>query len=519
MGGRLATAMPARPDRRSRHVTEPPAWLRSTRFAFIAALVLSIGVVSAWAVATPAGSTPDESYHLVSIWCADGLAPGACDAASDPDIVRVPAEVLAGACTLGDAARSGACASDVAPGARAPAPKGSANFFSGHYPNGYYRIAHRVVSENATASIIAIRILNGYLCVALVFFTIALVRVRLRIAVILAWMGGVVPLGLFMIPSVNPTSWAVTGAGLAWAPSLALAEERDFRRRVGLLLVLSLCILMALLSRLDALFYVAIGIAVGLGLSPRVRSLVRRHRLVAAATGAGLGLFVVMALLLGPSAQSSFATNALKGFTSGGADLFFANVSNLPNLWAGSFGTWGLGPLDTGLPAAVWILSLFAASGLVFFGLRRMWPAKAVSLGVLGVALIAIPLLTLQSRGDPVGQFVQPRYLLPLVLTALGVAIFGSGTGALRFGRAQLTALVIAWTAAAGFAMHQLMRRYITGLDVNTWNLNAGVEWWWGTSVSPLALWLFSTAAFGALAILAVVYVRRAGSSSTPAAP
>ncbi len=500
-------------------MSEWPGWLRSTRTAFVAALALALAVVSAWAVASPVVSTPDETYHLVSIWCATGTTSGACEPSDEPGIVTVPAQILSGACTIGDASKSGACAWEYRPGDVLQAPLSNVNSATGYYPNGYYRIANRLVGDNATASVVAIRLFNGYLCVALVFATIALVRLRLRIAVILAWMSGVIPLGLFMIPSVNPTSWAVTGAGLAWAPALALAEERDFPRRVGLALVLSLCILMALLSRLDALFYVAIGITVGLGLSPRVRSLLRRYRLAAAAIGAGLALFVMMALLLGPSAQASFATNAIKGFTSGGPDLFFANVSNLPNLWAGSFGTWGLGPLDTGLPAAVWILGIFAASGLVFFGLRRMWPAKAVALGVLGGALIVIPLLTLQSRGDPVGQFVQPRYLLPLVLTALGVAILGSGIGALRFGRAQLATLAIAWTAAAAFAMHQLMRRYITGVDVNAWNLNAGVEWWWSTPVSPIALWLLGSAAFGALAILSVVYVRRAGASSTPAAP
>lgn len=498
-------------QRRCRHVTKGRAWLRSTRAAFTAALVLSLAVVSVWAAASPVDSTPDETYHLVSIWCAAGPGTGECRSTNDANLVSVPAEILSGACTIGDASKSASCALAYQSGDRLPAPLSNINAVAGHYPNGYYRLASRLAGGDATASVMAIRLFNGYLLVGLLFAVIALVGLRLRLAVILAWMSGVIPLGLFMIPSVNPTSWAITSAGLAWAATLGLAEARDFGKRVGLAVVLSLCILMAFLSRLDALLYLAIGVGVGLLLSNRVRGLVMRHKRASAAAAVGVVGLLALAVAVGPAAQSSFVTNSFGGFTRGGTDLLFSNLANLPNLWAGSLGTWGLGPLDTGMPAAVWILSIFAASGLVFFGLRRMWRSKALALGVLLAALVAIPVLTLQSRGDPVGQFIQPRYLLPLVITALGVAILGLGVPPFRFSRVQLAALAVAWTAAAGFALHQLLRRYVTGFDVSRWNLNDGAEWWWDMWLSPMAVWLVGVAAFAALAVLVAVYVHRSG--------
>ena len=55
------------------------------------------------------------------------------------------------------------------------------------------------------------------------------------------------------------------------------------------------------------------------------------------------------------------------------------NLLNAPFLWTGAFGEWGLGWLDTGMPAIVVFgaLGAFLASG--FVGLRSISPASCSS--------------------------------------------------------------------------------------------------------------------------------------------
>ncbi len=53
---------------------------------------------------------------------------------------------------------------------------------------------------------------------------------------------------------------------------------------------------------------------------------------------------------------------------------------------------------------------------------------------------------------------------------------------------------------AHAVALHILMRRYITGVDVASVNLNDGKEWWWGMGVEPMSIWLVGSVSFGILA-------------------
>ncbi|NDB42420.1 MAG: hypothetical protein EB035_05530, partial [Actinobacteria bacterium] len=57
--------------------------------------------------------------------------------------------------------------------------------------------------------------------------------------------------------------------------------------------------------------------------------------------------------------------------------------------------------------------------------------------------------------------------------------------------------LICSLTLGNSIALHQTMRRYITGVDVIGWNLNQDAEWWWTVGPSPMTIWLLGTVAFG----------------------
>src|SRR5690606_5266890 len=114
------------------------------------------------------------------------------------------------------------------------------------------------------------------------------------------------------------------------------------------------------------------------------------------------------------------------------------NILMLPFLWTGVWGTWGLGWLDTGLPAIVPWGAAAAFIIVAFAGIGRLdWRKSVAAAGVLAV-LIALPVYVLTAGGDRVGESVQPRYLLPLIaLFALVLVTERAGVDTMRFTRVQ----------------------------------------------------------------------------------
>src|SRR5690606_6350960 len=107
-------------------------------------------------------------------------------------------------------------------------------------------------------------------------------------------------------------------------------------------------------------------------------------------------------------------------------------------LWAGVFGTIGLGWLDTTMPGTVWVPTLVTFGALVFMGLRVLPRRKAVALGATMAALIVLPLYYYVTEGVFVGTVVQPRYIYPLIIILAGVALYGITRSDLRLTRLQL---------------------------------------------------------------------------------
>src|SRR5690606_41019898 len=98
--------------------------------------------------------------------------------------------------------------------------------------------------------------------------------------------------------------------------------------------------------------------------------------------------------------------------------------------------------------------------GLVFWGLQVLGRRKAIALGLVFAALVVVPMYVLVKENLLVGQGVQPRYILPLMIMFLGIALRGLGTDSLRLNRVQLV-LAGALVAIANLvALHTNLRRY-----------------------------------------------------------
>jgi hypothetical protein len=182
--------------------------------------------------------------------------------------------------------------------------------------------------------------------------------------------------------------------------------------------------------------------------------------------------------------------------------LVMVNTGALPVLWLGSFAAGPMGRagwLDTGFPQLVPVLVIAVWFLVVAQGLRRMFPAKALGVGLVVAALFVHPLYLLVQTHVLVGEAVQPRYLLPLLVLLTGLVLLAPRGVAVRLTPAGLWAAVAALGIAHSLALHVQMRRYISGQDVSWLRLGKQQEWWWDGLPTPTLFWLVGSACFVAV--------------------
>ncbi|GAB2464964.1 DUF2142 domain-containing protein [Xylanimonas ulmi] len=468
--------------------------------------------VVAWATASPPGSSPDEDFHLASIWCPTPID-GACETrVGDTGVTQAEVPRLlveSSSCNMFQPAESGACALGVEGTAWT-----SRLDHGGGYPGTYYDIVHHLVGDDPAATVVTIRIVNGLLAVGLITAVVLLLPLGGRRHVLYAVLPVVAPFPIFLVASVNPSSWAITGVIVAFFGSYGLFQPVSRARRVALAALALVGAFLAAAARADAAAFVGVAIIAVAVMFVRL-TWSRRTWIAGGALTALLAATVTAFLASGQSAL------LLRGFSGGtatetGWTLLFANVRDfLPLL----FGFAAVQPtmlnwLDTPVPAITWVTVIALSAAVAWSGLASMRPRKWIALGGVALLYVALPLIFLQVSSAHVGIAFQARYTLPLLFVLMAVVMWSpQDGGAPTIATPQTLALVSGLAVAHSVALHTQIRRFVTGLDVSGFNLNADVEWWHG-GPSPMATWAFGTVGF-TLLLLALFAVRE---RSAPAA-
>lgn len=477
----------------------------------VAAILVPVAILVAllaWGVSSPPGSSPDDDYHMASIWCSAGEAEGICEATSDPDKRLLPGDLLRAAkCYAFMEEQSASC--PLPEGRMLPTDRG--NWSYGSYPPLFYSAMSVFVTDDLSVSVVLMRSANALLYVGLLTALFFLLPRPQR--PLLLW-GGVisaVPLGLFLIPSVNPSSWAVLSATGLWVAAWGYFQQAGIRKWM-LAALAALLLIMGAGSRSDAAVYGVIALLAAAVLS------FRRERRYAVDLILPAALGIVAVFFFFSAGQSAIVTGdtAVEEGTLSTGTLILINGKMLPQLWAGVFGLSGLGWLDTVMPGIVWITTLAIFAALCFWGLRVGDWRKWLATGGVAASLIVIPMYILVHDGVTVGSGVQPRYIYPLIIILGGVALAGFAQSGLGLGRLQLVIVGLGLAAANSVALHTNLRRYITGMDSQSFNLNANIEWWWNSPISPMMVWAAGSVAFAAaLATLTwMVWSQRAAVAS-----
>lgn len=496
--------------------------------AVLLAIALAL-VLGGWLLAAPPGASPDDGYHLGSIWCAGGFEEGVClDDPGSPDAARVlvPAPVLELACFTYDGSRSAACQLEALAGSAQRLVPAETNV-DGARPGLYYRTMNLLIGDgqDVAAATARIRVANAAVTLLLVLLTALLAHRRLRTAFLVSWTIAAVPLGLFLITSVNTSAWGVAGLTTAWANVVTARDHPLLRNRVlaGLLAVMG--VVMGLGARTEAVAHVGlIGATLvvlfgwerlardGGGRWSLDRALVVRIIGIAAAV-------VVAAVLLVAIAPRSAGLDGIIGDLRAGYDRIAARgvgdpilsiAFEVPTLWAGALGNvWGLGALDTPIPslASFPLMGMFVA--LLAIGLHAGARARTVAVSVLFAALFVFPTFSLLRIGLLVYEQLQPRQFMVLLFPLLGIALYrlrdeqpftlgvaGRVTGVLLLAMAHSVALVVT------------IQRHTSGLlpgflgEPRHVAFGRELEWWWASAPSPAVVWWVASLAYLVVVVL-----------------
>lgn len=485
------------------------AWRRLGSIVLIPAL-LAVALLT-WALASPLGSSPDEDYHLNSIWCGQGLRPGLCEAGPEADERLTPAALTAAACFRFDTSITAGCQNLADTHMKATKRVNVAH----SYPPVYYAAMSIFAGHDIVRSVLIIRLVNVLIFTLLLAALYWLLPPPRRSTLVLSWAVTIVPLSAFLIASVNPSGWTIMGCGTAWLAALGFFETRG-RQRVGLAVLALVGAVLAAGSRADGAIYVALSVAIAAVIGLELGRKFWRPRVL----WLPIAVAVVAIVAFLTSRQGSATVSGVSSVSTGGGanpqysglGLLFQNVLGLPWLWTGAIGNGPLGWLDTPMPALVSTVGVFAFGSLLFYGLRALDWRKAASVALVLFCLIVIPLYTLQISHDRVGENLQPRYMLPLMIQLAGLASLAVVHRRVDLAPLHRVILVVVLAISNSAALYTNMQRYIHVGSNLGFDLDHDEGWWWHEHVpSPMIMWIIGSLAFAGAIVAAVLW--------TPALP
>lgn len=450
--------------------------------------VLGFLSLAAWAVSSPAGSSPDDDFHLTSIWCAQGERVGLCENITEKS-VDVPNNVVHAPCFAFNKDVTAACQDNLG---TELVSMGRANELEHSYPGGFYWVMSWFAGPDVTLSVILMRLFNAALFVGMTAATLLLIKRKWRGPLALGIAVTIVPLGMFIVPSTNPSSWTLYAPAFVFLLLRTLARNTGVSARsVGLAVSAAAIAAIASSARGDAAMFVVI--AAGLALLAEWRTRWWRNPLMHA-SGVLIGAVALVTAVT--SRQSGAASTGLSDpSTSSQASLglLLRNIVDVPGLYAGVLGNWNLGWLDTPIPSMVWVgltmaLGALAVSAISYKERYRELRIPAFAAGFM----LVIPLAVAQSSGAAIGSYVQPRYVLPLLALTL-VALMTTSSTRIMISRVQANITITVVIVANAIALTTNTLRYTTGLS----NITAGTG---GIAATDMLTVGLGTLAFAAVA-------------------
>jgi hypothetical protein len=150
------------------------------------------------------------------------------------------------------------------------------------------------------------------------------------------------------------------------------------------------------------------------------------------------------------------------------------------------------------MPSITFIIAITVVLSIIFLSFKYANSSEIQALVNLIIFAFAIPFFVLVRSNLRVGEWVQPRYILPIFY---GIIMLSLLILLRHLNRHNIYTLIVTSfliTLAYAFAFYTTLRRYTIGLSAYDFNLVNESSWWWSFVYvpSPLVVFLFSVTSY-----------------------
>ncbi len=177
--------------------------------------------------ASPVGASPDDNFHMTSIWCAQGERADMCESTGVAGERAVLDEVAnSSVCFAFVPEHSGRC--DTQRSGLIVTGHGN---FKGLYPRSSIPRLHHL-HLGCADSVLIMRLFNLSSPLHSSPSVYVFVDRKLRAPMLWGLLLTTVPTGVFLIASVNPSGWAIVSAGTLWVALAGYLRAPTWTRRI-----------------------------------------------------------------------------------------------------------------------------------------------------------------------------------------------------------------------------------------------------------------------------------------------
>jgi len=458
--------------------------------------------LGSWAISNPVGSSPDEGTHLVGIWCTGLNKSIKCNNLNGTANFS---SKLSGddSCYLHDADQSANCLKKQEEIYRE---------LSGFNELSFYNFFSYFVADNIEYSVILMRLINVFIFSICILFSYLYLRQDIFIGTMFSFMVVGLPLGLYLATSISTSSWVVLGA-IFFVPFLIEIFSNLSTRAIPLVLLTIMLIYLYTGSRQDGILFLGISLVSSAPimireiLNLKFLSKLKKNRDYIRLVWM-TSIFVVLygvyfvSLEIGKRAGlgSYASTQAVTNW-----DIAYRFTS----LISGALGAWGLGSLEVDMPDIVTFSSIIIFFSVIFISLKQSTVETKLTLTLYSYFLIYVIWMFLYKSQLFVGQWLQPRYIIPIMFSLVSLSFVGIKPESYKSYTPQIRIIIFLSTICFAFSLHTNLRRYTHGLDQLYVNLDKNNEWWWDfLPISPMQVVFIGILSYFATWILLINRVK-----------
>jgi hypothetical protein len=486
---------------------------------FAGAWVALALLATAWAVATPIGSGPDEPAHLVkaaSVVRGELVGPQGVYG-NDVDVPAYVSFTNAQTCFVFHPETPASCAP---PFTGDPGEIVTGSTTAGYNNPVYYAlVGWPTLIFSSEAGIYAVRIVSGILSSAILALAFMLVSTWRRPTIPTVGLAvALTPMVLYVNGLVNPSSFEISGTATAFVAMLTIVTQADERRLRERAIILVVVAVLAANTRTISPLWIALAILLPLLLmSWRELARLLRHRVVLISAGI-IAVGAAFALAWIPL-STRLATDAAAGaptptvittiFPDVGKSPFFGIVKMVTltfNNGAEMIGNFGW--IDTPVPVTTLVIWTMLIGSILLAGFTLLRGRRALVGALLLLVMLVLPAFIQAAFITTGGYIWQGRYGLPLfVMLVFGVAaLVGLSLQGRRPPSWILNRLVIAvlvgFLAGQAYAFLKALRRNAIGSDTSWKHLLIDPAWVPPGGVLPvLGLFVVGLLAFAAVVV------------------